>query len=85
MQNQEGLCFIGGDGYSISKTSSFYYVFLLLSLDGIHELEQKLAPNYYPNLGLEAPKGHHNLSTIKIGKLDTISYVNNNVYDPARI
>ena len=80
LQNRESFCFVGSGGYSASKINYFYYVFLLLSLDGSHVLEQKLAPNYYPNLGLEAPKGNHNLSTIKIGKLDNISYVSNSVY-----
>ena len=41
LQNKESFCFIGSGDYSASKINSFYYVFLLLSLDGSHELEQQ--------------------------------------------
>ena len=41
LQNKESFCFIGSGGYSASKINSFYCVFLLLSLDGNHELEQQ--------------------------------------------
>ena len=50
------FCLIGGGGYSASKINSFYYVFLLLSLDGSHELEQKTSTKLLSKLRVGSTK-----------------------------